>query len=130
MISMASYIQKRIMDAKVVNYTLWLRTCGLCWWASMVKGRAFVAGKAGDRQVVQNVVGNGALRVLLGGFIATLVGLTVILRAVVSIAFLLIGLPLIPLTALGLHIWTKRKLAKSLRDFEAKVAAARSGVKS
>lgn len=127
MISMASYIQKRIMDAKTVNYTLWLRNCGLCWWASLVKGRAFVTG---DGELVQNVVGNGAIRVLLGGFIATLVGLWVMLRGLINIVFLLIGLPLIPLTALGFHVWTKRKLAKSLREFEAKVAAARSGVKS
>lgn len=127
MISMANYIQKRIMDAKEVNYTLWLRTCGLYWWASLAKGRAFVTK---DGELVQNVVGNGAIRVMFGGLLTVLVGLWVMLRGAVSITLLLIGLPLIPLTALSFHIWTKRKLAKSLRDFEAKVAAARSGVKS
>lgn len=127
MISMANYIQKRIMDAKEVNYTLWLRTSGLCWWASLVKGKAFVTK---DGELVQNVVGNGAIRVMFGGILTTLIGLFVILRGVVNAALLLIGLPLLPLAALGMHIWTKRKLAKSLRDFEDKVAAARSGVKS
>jgi hypothetical protein len=126
MISMSAYMQKRISDAKELNYTLWLRICGLCWWASLAKGRGFLTK---DGEVVQNLAGNGALRVLLGGFIAMLAALFIMLRALINIVFLLIGLPLIPLFALGFHIWTNRKLAKSLRDFEAKVAAARSGVK-
>ena len=127
MISMSAYMQKRIAAAKELNYTLWLRTCGLCWWASFAKGRAFVTK---DGELVQNLVGNGALRVLLAGFIAILAAAFIILRASINIVCLLIGLPLLPLVALGFHLWTKRNLAKSLRDFEAKVGAARSGVKS
>ena len=125
MISMTSYFQKRVLAEKEPSYKLWLSTCWLHWWAALVKGKSFLTK---DGEVVENSVKNGAVRVLVGGLLATAAGLLVTLRGLITIIMQLCALPLLPGVALGIHLWTRRKLAKALCEFEAKVAAARSGV--